>query len=338
MDLLKWIERELNPRVCNSVEFMYDDMESQSDYCLPIIYQPFDANNKGHWRDRGALFDFLLSTNGEGKRLLDFGPGDGWPSLIVAPFAGKLIGVDGSHRRVEVCIENAERLGISNAKFIYVKPGDHLPFEDNSFDGVMAASSVEQTPDPKVTLQEFYRILKPEGRLRMCYENLSYYRNGKEKEANLKKIDDNKCCLTLYDRHIDEESARMYKIIFSKSKQEVKNILAKDEKSIGFDMISIPLLNELKSVITESRICTLIHPSGETFVAWLNEIGFREVIPSHGGDLYAGQLFDQFSDEDRPKDIKTIDRILKPLVKIIVQMPAPFGIPTTRDPMITAIK
>ena len=138
MHVFDWIEQKLKPKLCNSEEFFYDEMESQSDYCLPIIYQPFDVNKRSHWKDRGSLFDYLFSTEGEAKRLLDFGPGDGWPSLIVAPFVSKVVGVEGSHRRIKVCSENAKRIGISNAKFIYVKPGNSLPFEDNSFDGVMA--------------------------------------------------------------------------------------------------------------------------------------------------------------------------------------------------------
>ena len=100
MNIFEWIEVELQPTICDSEEFMYNEMDSQSDYSLPIIYQPFDTRKKSHWRDRGSLFDFLLSTQGEGKQLLDFGPGDGWPSLIVAPFVKKIVGVDGSQNRV----------------------------------------------------------------------------------------------------------------------------------------------------------------------------------------------------------------------------------------------
>jgi len=131
VSIFEWIEGELEPRSCNSEEFIYDDIDSQSGRCLPIIYQPFDAGNRSHWCDRGSLFDYLFST--DGKRLLDFGPGDGWPSLIVAPFVDEVVGVDGSRRRVKVCMENARRLGISNAKFIWVEPGASLPCQDNSF-------------------------------------------------------------------------------------------------------------------------------------------------------------------------------------------------------------
>jgi hypothetical protein len=99
MDVLEWIEAQLKPEVCTSDRFIYDDMDSQSGRLLPVIYQPFDGSMRSHWQDRGWLFDFMWATRGEGKRLLDFGPGDGWPSLIVAPYVGEVIGVDGSRRR-----------------------------------------------------------------------------------------------------------------------------------------------------------------------------------------------------------------------------------------------
>jgi len=334
MDIFEWIERELKPKVCNSVEFFYDEMDSQSDYSLPIIYRPFDASKRSHWRDRGSLFDYLFSTEGEGERLLDFGPGDGWPSLIVSPFVDEVVGIDGSPHRVEICTENARRMGISNVKFIYVEPGTLLPFQDNSFDGVMAASSIEQTPDPKVTLQELYRVLRSGGHLRIGYEDLGRYRNGQEREAHLDKIDDHMCRLTLYDRHIDQEFARMYKIALSMSREEIIKFFSENGDSLSFDLITIPLLEKVCSTITETRICSLTHPSGKTFVSWLKEIGFREVVPSHSGAWFAGQLFDQYSEEDRPRDIDAIDSILRPLVKIVVQMAAPISV----NPMITAIK
>ena len=39
--------------------------------------------------------------------------------------------------------------------------------EEKSFDGIMASSSIEQTPNPKATLKELFRVLKPGGRLRI---------------------------------------------------------------------------------------------------------------------------------------------------------------------------
>jgi ubiquinone/menaquinone biosynthesis C-methylase UbiE len=332
MDVFKWIEQELKPRTCTSEEFIYDDMQSQSGHSLPIIYQPFDAGKKSHWQDRGSLFDYLFSTGG--KKLLDFGPGDGWPSLIVAPYVDEVVGVEGSVRRVETCTDNAGRLGISNARFIYVEPGKPLPFEDNSFDGAMAASSVEQTPDPKAALQEIFRVLRPGGRFRISYEALSQYKNGREREAWLWPIKDRVSRLILFDRNVDQEIARQYGLTLAMSQQEVIKVFSKEGHSISFDMITIPSLERARSFIVDARVCLLTHPSGKTMVFWLNGIGFGEIIPTHSGAEFAGALFEQLEEESRPGDMSGVDAMLRPLVRIVVETPAPVGI----DPMITAIK
>jgi len=74
MDVVEWIIEKLKPEPCNSDRFIYDDMDSQSGRSLPIVYEPFDGTKKAHWRDRGAMHDYLLSTLGNGKLLMDFGP------------------------------------------------------------------------------------------------------------------------------------------------------------------------------------------------------------------------------------------------------------------------
>jgi len=219
--LIEWIEQNLQPEECNSERFFYDEMESQSGYCLPLIYQEFDIAKRGHWCDRGAMLDFLLSTRGEGRRLLDFGPGDGWPSLIVAPFAREVIGVEGSQKRRQVCEENAKRMGIANAEFVYTEPGNPLPFDDDIFDGVMAASSVEQTPDPRATLKELHRVLRPGGRMRIMYEDLDRYRDGRKQEATVESTAEDVARIVIYDRDVEKETARMFGLMISLSVDEL---------------------------------------------------------------------------------------------------------------------
>jgi len=339
MNTFEWIDQTLAPRVCNSEEFFYNEMDSQSGYCLPVIYQPFDARSRSHWHDRGALFDFLYATGGEGQSLLDFGPGDGWPSLIVAPFARQVIGVDGSPRRVEVCTQNAQRLNITNAHFQYVEPGSPLPFADETFDGVMAASSIEQSPDPQATLRELYRVLRPGGRLRVSYENLNVYQDGREHEIEIHPIDEDCCCLTLYDRHIAEEYAQMIRLSFTFPQQEAARLFLTQQKPATWnDDETIPLLDSLRPRISEARRCTLSHPSGETLVRWMKESRFQSVLATHSGDWFAGQLYNQFNEAVRPGDMAGVDALLRPLVKIVVQMAAPTQNLSGWDALVTAIK
>ncbi len=333
MGIFEWIEQRVRPTACSSEDLIYEHMDSQSGRCLPIIYQPFDVGDRAHWRDRGAALDFFYATQGEGRKLLDFGPGDGWPSLIVAPYVAEVIGVEGAHRRVAVCRENAARLGITNARFYYVAPGAPLPFDANSFDGAMAASSLEQSPDPRATLRELYRALRPGGRLRMTYEALGRYRGGQEREAWLWEVDDRRCRLMLYDRHIDDERVRQYGLGYGVAAKELQEILWGGAEP-SFAAITIPSLERSLSALEEARVCTTIHPSGKTWVAWLGEVGFREVWPTHSGIYVAGRLFEAMSPESRPKDMAALDAVLQPIVRVVVGLAAPAEI----DPMITAVK
>ena len=105
-------------------------------------------------------------------------------------------------------------------------------------------------------------------------------------------------------------------------------------EGVSFNQITIPLLQELKSKITKAQVLKTVHPSAKTIISWLKEIGFKEVIPSHSGSTVAFKLFNQYDNSERPKDLHSIDEVIKNVVKVAVQLKAPIEI----DPMITAIK
>jgi SAM-dependent methyltransferase len=332
LDVFDWIKKNLNPRVCDSTEFIYDEMDSQSERCLPIIYRPFDPTSRGDWRDRGFTFDYLYSTSG--GRLLDFGPGDGWPSLNVAEYADEVVGVDGSKRMVEVCRENAGRLDIENATFVHAPHSTRLPFPNGHFDGAMTASSVEQTPDPRFALEEIYRILRPGGRLRMWYEALGRYRDGREREVSVRPVGGETAQLIFTNRHIDEERADQFNLVFDTSAEDLKEAITGGSGEVTLDRITPEVLERVTPRITDVRVCSLRHPSGKTLIAWLADAGFREVIPSESGADAAGSLFDELAPQERPVDMESVDAVIKPVVKKAVRTPAPLRL----DPMITAVK
>jgi SAM-dependent methyltransferase len=333
-DAIEWIVAELRPRECTSAEFIYDDMESQSGRSLPVVYRPFDPGDRSHWRDRGAILDFLLSVRGEGARILDFGPGDGWPSLLLAPFAREVVGVDGSRRRVDVCAENAERLGIRNARFIHIAPGMALPFADGEFNGATAASSVEQTPDPRATLRELFRVLRPGARLRISYESLDGYRGGKERETLIWPLGDRRCRLVLYDRRPAEERAVQYGIAFDLTAKELERALSSDGSFPEFGPLPSERLERLRPVILDARACATTHPNGRTLVSWLRGIGFREVLPGRSGIEAAEDAFDRMPPGRRPKDLTGVDTLLRPLVDKAIVLAAPIA----ANPWITAVR
>jgi SAM-dependent methyltransferase len=336
-DPVSWVLANLEVRQTTSWQFLYDHMDSQSGRSLEIIYQPFRPADRGHFAGRGAILDFALHAGGGG--VLDFGPGDGWPSLLMAPMVREVVGVEGSQRRVRVCEDNARRLGISNARFVYVEPGQPLPFSDATFDAAVAASSIEQTPDPRATLAELHRVLRPGGRLRMDAETLGYYRGGKERGLWLASDNGFETRLILCQRHIDEEYAVQYGVAVALDVDQVKAIFARHGQKVRYEGLTAEVLEALRKHVTDAGTWRTRHPSSATWIAWLKKAGFRSARPTQDGGSFAKALFDRLPESQRPRDLLATDEYLRPIVQTVISLPAPPGPRADGwEPMITAEK
>jgi len=168
--IFEWITRSRRPRASDSATLRFERMESQAAFGLPEVHKPLDHHDPSHWHHRGMIWDYVLSLAGA-QRVLDVGPGDGWPSLLIARHFREVVGIEPGPRRVAACKSNAHRLGLRKARFEQMSAGA-MTFRANSFDGVVAATSIEQTPDPARALSEVYRVLAPGGALRLTYEAL----------------------------------------------------------------------------------------------------------------------------------------------------------------------
>jgi len=168
----RWLYQHLPPEPLESARAIYELMPSQSDRALAWVYQPLDARSVSHWSDVARIADYVARVPLEAKRVLDVGPGDGWPSLPVAHALPHVtvVGVDPSPRRARVCAENAVRLEVPNARFV-VGDADRLPFASAVFDAVLAASSLEEARDPMAVVRELARVLRPGGVLRASYQD-----------------------------------------------------------------------------------------------------------------------------------------------------------------------
>ncbi|MEW6046104.1 MAG: class I SAM-dependent methyltransferase [Bacillota bacterium] len=343
MQLLERIFAELNPKPVTSDELLYEHMPSQSFESLPILYVPFNPDDRSHWADRGAILDFAAVVGG--GRILDFGPGDGWPSLLVAPFVRSVTGVDASRRRVNVCQANARRLGIVNAQFVHVVAGAALPFPDASFDGATAASSIEQSPDPRAALRELYRVLRPGARLRISYESLDRYRGGRERELYVWAPSEETTHMVLYDRQIERETVVHLGLRLQAPPEEVSRILFPGDRiaplatsaagtTLPVDRLTEEGWERIRPIVAEAVTCTLVQPGCRTLTRWLAEAGFHTVTPTHSGRAFAARVFDELPPASRPRRLADIDAFLGPSVRAVVRMEAPEYL----DTPITAVK
>lgn len=321
MDAVRWIEANLTVRSTTSDEVLYQQMESQSGFSLPVIYRPFDPARRGHWHDRGQILDFALCA-GPGH-VMDLGPGDGWPSLLMAPYVRHVSGVDASERRVQACLANASRLAVVNFDARLIRPGAPLPFADESVDGATAASSLEQTPDPVATLKEIYRVLRPGGSLRFSYESLEGYRGGKEWDLSLWPTGAASCHLALGRRDPDAGHVRYWGLPIGLPSAEVKRLLGSESRRPEVADLTPLRLEQLWPSVGDTTTCLLRQPDAAGWIAWLHEAGFQTVRTTHSGGDAAVALFDTLAPDARPACLEEVDRLLLPVVRPAVELPAP---------------
>jgi SAM-dependent methyltransferase len=167
-----WLYEHAPPERLESARALYELMPSQSNRQLPFVYMPYNAASEAHWADAARIADYAAAMPRGAARVLDIGPGDGWPSLPLAAARPEVevVGIDPSPVRARVCVANAKRLALANARFLN---GDaaRLPFADTRFDGIVAANSLEEAAEPASVFAELARVLRPGGVLRVSYQD-----------------------------------------------------------------------------------------------------------------------------------------------------------------------
>lgn len=104
--------------------------------------------------------------NGDPAEILDFGCGTGTSAVIVARCGHKVVGVDADGKYLAAARMRVEDYGLSDlATFLETEVTDRLPFEDGSFDGVLASGVFEHIPPQQRQrfAAECWRLLKPGG-------------------------------------------------------------------------------------------------------------------------------------------------------------------------------
>ena len=105
----------------------------------------------------------------KGMTILDYGCGRGEIVLQSTLRGAKSVGIDYSKDAIDVAQEAISLLAEEyqkNTRFLWVKTKE-LPFENNTFDVIFFLNVIEHLYPEEVTLvlEEFYRILKPGGKL-----------------------------------------------------------------------------------------------------------------------------------------------------------------------------
>jgi SAM-dependent methyltransferase len=100
------------------------------------------------------------------SRVLEVASGSGGPALHLATKTGcRVFGVDVNASGVATANAAATRAGLAERlHFMVADATQPLPFDDNTFDGLLCIDSMNHFPNRSDSLKEWCRILKPGGR------------------------------------------------------------------------------------------------------------------------------------------------------------------------------
>jgi len=117
----------------------------------------------------GKVFDkgrqsTIAEADRIGGRILDVGVGTG---LSLSDYSRNLriCGVDISEPMLRKAQARVRAKKLGNVETLAVMDAKNLAFKDASFDAVVAQYVITAVPDPEATLDDFVRVLKPDGEL-----------------------------------------------------------------------------------------------------------------------------------------------------------------------------
>ncbi|MGJ3260595.1 MAG: methyltransferase domain-containing protein [Rhodospirillales bacterium] len=129
---------------------------------LPAAYAAWRESTLGRITDT-IEYDLIGAFMGpaKGLQILDVGCGDGVLAVNLANSGAHVTGVDVSERMIEAARARARGDG-ADISFRVANAGD-LPFEDDTFDAVVAVTVLCFVEDPEAAIKEMRRVLKPGG-------------------------------------------------------------------------------------------------------------------------------------------------------------------------------
>ncbi|OHB54825.1 MAG: arsenite S-adenosylmethyltransferase [Planctomycetes bacterium GWF2_50_10] len=104
-----------------------------------------------------------------GETVLDLGSGAGIDCFLAAQKVGStghVIGVDMTQEMIDKARKNAAKSDCSNTEF-RLGEIEHLPVDNDSVDVVISNCVINLVPDKIAAFKEAYRVLKPNGRLKV---------------------------------------------------------------------------------------------------------------------------------------------------------------------------
>jgi len=103
-----------------------------------------------------------LKNNCSGKKVLDYGCGNGIHSVFLAKCGAQVVGIDLAEKQIEIARDRVKLEGLEEKTSFLIRDCEKTEFPDNSFDIVFDGGTFSSL-DIKKVLPEIARILKKNG-------------------------------------------------------------------------------------------------------------------------------------------------------------------------------
>lgn len=140
------------------VKEMFDDISENYDFLNHLLSFGIDF----YWRSR--LVKFIQPENSQTILDVATGTGDVGFALLKKNDNINVIGLDYAFNMVKIGLHKARKRNIDNFAFLQ-GDGEQLPFKDNQFNALTIAYGFRNIGHYDLALKEFYRVLKPNGKL-----------------------------------------------------------------------------------------------------------------------------------------------------------------------------
>ena len=139
------------------VKYIFNDISGTYDFLNHFLSLGIDII----WRKK-----FIKSTHfSDGDRVLDVATGTGDVAFTIRKkYKTDITGLDLSVNMLEIAKRKSIKLKINDIDFIE-GDAENLPFNDDTFDKVVISYGLRNLGDCKKGIEEFYRVLKPNGTL-----------------------------------------------------------------------------------------------------------------------------------------------------------------------------
>lgn len=165
-----WSENPVGPQNRTEVDSWKEYFELFDEIREGVDVEPYEFSNEIHGYESAG-----------GKRVLDYGCGNGYVLARYAENGADVVGVDITDKAVELSRKRFEVGGLEGT--FLRNDGRTVPLADGSFDIVCSMGVLHHIPDPGDVISELHRVLKPGGE----FITMVYHRNSFRYHVTLRK-------------------------------------------------------------------------------------------------------------------------------------------------------